>query len=246
MAESDVCHDSLALTVLAGPDAASFLQGYLTSDTADLDANTATPTALTNLKGRVIANGWAFGGTSRVSLVVHESTVELIHEHLAKYLMFAKSRFETDARPVTIRADAPDRLATLAPWNWALVAAQLGDAEDSLNSQLVGSHFALVTSATSGRFLPQMLGLTEFEAVSFAKGCYLGQEIVARAQHRGEVKRHIASFAWSGDRPLPGADLTDAGKRAGTVILCDQQGCLAVTNDDFDTLQGEGFELRPM
>lgn len=48
-----------------------------------------------------------------------------------------------------------------------------------------------VTPATSEQFLPQMLNLDVRGSVSFNKGCYLGQEIVTRAQHRGEVKRRL-------------------------------------------------------
>ena len=50
---------------------------------------------------------------------------------------------------------------------------------------------------TAGEFLPQMIGLDEIGAVSFSKGCYLGQEVVARAQHLGEVKRKLAALDWS-------------------------------------------------
>ena len=48
---------------------------------------------------------------------------------------------------------------------------------------------ARVSEAASGAFLPQMLGLDRIGGVSFEKGCYVGQEIVARAQHLGRVKR---------------------------------------------------------
>ncbi len=46
-----------------------------------------------------------------------------------------------------------------------------------------------ITAKSSDAFLPQMLNLDRFHAVSFEKGCYVGQEIVARAQHLGRVKR---------------------------------------------------------
>ena len=46
-----------------------------------------------------------------------------------------------------------------------------------------------ITARTSGTFLPQMLNLDRLRVVSFEKGCYVGQEIVARAQHLGRIKR---------------------------------------------------------
>lgn len=51
-----------------------------------------------------------------------------------------------------------------------------------------------IRAETRGRFLPQMLGLVEFGAVNFRKGCYPGQEVIARLQHRGQVKRKLALF----------------------------------------------------
>ena len=46
-----------------------------------------------------------------------------------------------------------------------------------------------VTAATSEAFIPQMTNLQAFEGVSFRKGCYTGQEIITRLQHRGQLKR---------------------------------------------------------
>ena len=48
-----------------------------------------------------------------------------------------------------------------------------------------------VYATTSEKFLPHRLNLLDFGGVSFTKGCYTGQEIIARMQHRGEVKHHL-------------------------------------------------------
>ena len=53
---------------------------------------------------------------------------------------------------------------------------------------------ARISAQASDRFLPQMLNLDRLRAVSFGKGCYVGQEIVARTQHLGRIKRR----AWVG------------------------------------------------
>ena len=55
-------------------------------------------------------------------------------------------------------------------------------------------------------------------AIDFDKGCYLGQEIVARAQFRGAVKRGIDQFAWQGERPAAGDSREDPEFGKGTVI----------------------------
>ena len=80
---------------------------------------------------------------------------------------------------------------------------------------------ARITADASGAFLPQMLNLDRLRAVSFEKGCYVGQEIVARAQHLGRVKRRAyvgrTSAAAAGD-----AIVDAAGGEARKVgdVLC--------------------------
>jgi folate-binding protein YgfZ len=73
---------------------------------------------------------------------------------------------------------------------------------------------------TSGEFVAQMLNLDRIGAVSFTKGCYPGQEIVARAHHLGRVKRRAQVFRLPGRPPAPGATLEDpAGKVVRAVAL---------------------------
>jgi folate-binding protein YgfZ len=67
-----------------------------------------------------------------------------------------------------------------------------------------------VTAATSEEFVPQMIGLEQRGGVSFHKGCYPGQEIIARTQYLGKVKRHV--FRAQGDASLvAGAPVYSAG-----------------------------------
>lgn len=64
--------------------------------------------------------------------------------------------------------------------------------------------------------LPQETGLDE--AVSYTKGCYLGQEIVARLHYRGQVARQVRRLAITGgEAPQSGAELLFEGRRAGTL-----------------------------
>ncbi len=56
---------------------------------------------------------------------------------------------------------------------------------------------------TAGHFVAQMLGLEELGAVHFNKGCYLGQEVIARAHYRGAVKRHLHRARCRSPEPLP-------------------------------------------
>ena len=76
---------------------------------------------------------------------------------------------------------------------------------------LIAAPYAWVSAATSDMFLPQMLGLEQAGAIDFHKGCYLGQEVVARAQFRGAVKRKLVTTQWQGSPPEAGAKVADQG-----------------------------------
>jgi folate-binding protein YgfZ len=76
-----------------------------------------------------------------------------------------------------------------------------------------------VLRATSGEFVAQMLNLDAIGAIAFDKGCYTGQEIIARAHYRGQVKRRMQLFQTHTAEPLqPGTRITlQDGRRAQVV-----------------------------
>jgi folate-binding protein YgfZ len=102
-----------------------------------------------------------------------------------------------------------------------------------------------VSAATSEHFIPQMLNLDLLDGVSFAKGCYTGQEIVTRTQHLGRVKRRTLRFVLPpGSPPAPMSMLLLDGAKAADVLLCAEAAdghveMLAVTN-----LDAQGKVLR--
>ncbi|MDR1888117.1 MAG: folate-binding protein [Zoogloeaceae bacterium] len=77
-----------------------------------------------------------------------------------------------------------------------------------------------ITAATTEAFVPQMMDFEKMSGVSFTKGCYPGQEIVARSQYLGQVKRHLYRVA--SEHPLTaGEELhspASSGQAAGKVV----------------------------
>ncbi len=75
-----------------------------------------------------------------------------------------------------------------------------------------------IVAGTSEVFIPQMLNLDKLDAISFRKGCYTGQEVVARAHYRGAVKRRMRHFTATADTvPLAGSALAGEGAN-GTFV----------------------------
>ncbi len=241
----DLSH--FGLLAFDGADAKSFLQGYLTCDMDLLTPEHALLGALCNLQGRAVADLIVIEHRTRVLLWMHTSVMATFQDTLRKYLMFSKSKMRVlddwvsvgnlapsgmdapslhcveDGEGIAVRIPGTTpRGLHLLPLPLALERARQsgmadGDQWDAID---VDSGWVHLTDATTGQFLPQMLGYPRLGVVNFGKGCYLGQEVIARAEHRGAVKRHLASATWRGaSRPSNGDHvLDDAERRIATVV----------------------------
>lgn len=105
---------------------------------------------------------------------------------------------------------------------------------------------AWVLPETTELFLPQSINWDQLGGVSFSKGCYTGQEVIARLHHKGSSKRRLQQITGTGEPPLPGSRLRvgDTGKAAGDVarILAGDDGQwegLAVINGTPDAVSTE-------
>lgn len=147
-----------------------------------------------------------------------------------------------------------------AAWR-AISGLSFNRADPRSDTQWLASDIAAglphVFAATSEQFTPQMLNIDLLDGVSFTKGCYTGQEIVARTHHLGRVKRRTMRFhvAAGGPEPAPLSNLLLGGAKAADVLLTatTTEGIelLAVTNLDAtgQTLQledGRSAEPRPL
>jgi folate-binding protein YgfZ len=93
---------------------------------------------------------------------------------------------------------------------------------DAWELSLIQAGIPTVTAATQEQFVPQMANFELIGGLSFKKGCYPGQEIVARTQYRGILKKRMARVHVPGDaRPLPGQSVYSSAfgdQSAGTIV----------------------------
>ena len=110
-----------------------------------------------------------------------------------------------------------------APALWEALALNATPAgPDAWEWTMVQAGIPTIGAATQEAFVPQMANFDLVGGVSFRKGCYPGQEIVARTQYRGILKRRMARVHLAGEtRPLPGQSVYSAAfgdQAAGTVV----------------------------
>lgn len=155
-------------------------------------------------------------------------------------------------------ASMPGRIDVIGPPDsieTTFAEAEHGPVEAALAAAVAAGRPA-VTAALRERYIPQMLNLDLLGGVSFTKGCYPGQEIVARATNLGQIKRRLRRYRVGGDaRPEPGAGIVDAdGAAAGDVnrtAACDSGfELLAVVSLDKASgslsLTGDGRSLEAL
>ncbi|MBN8727371.1 MAG: folate-binding protein YgfZ [Xanthomonadales bacterium] len=107
------------------------------------------------------------------------------------------------------QAEAAADAQALATWRLADVEARL----------------PFLAPALSGQFVAQALGLDRLGVARFDKGCYPGQEIVARLHFRGGNKRHLQRLSIAGPAPAPGTGLLDAaGRNMGSILYAAPTG----------------------
>jgi tRNA-modifying protein YgfZ len=207
---------------VAGREASSFLQGQLTQDIGRVASGQLRLAALLTPQGRVLATPWLTARDGSMLLLLPAPLAAEVHEGLKRYVLRAKVVLSLDeldaalaallAAAIAARRAEPSAAATAAApdagagarWTLALVAA--GQPE--------------IGAATSGEWIPQMLNLDLLDAISMTKGCYTGQEIVARTQNLGRIKRRMFRYAAAAPAaPEPKASLYASGRKVGEVVL---------------------------
>jgi folate-binding protein YgfZ len=227
----------LGVLAFRGADAARFLQGQLSADTEKLAPGASTLAGLHNAQGRVIAMlALARAAPDEILAVLPRELGALVAQRLGKYLFRAKVRIsdESDALRVLGMPAGPDAAGGISvAWGERrlLVVPRGLERIDTATSPAaweradIAAGIPQVYAATSESFVAQMLNLDLLGAIAFDKGCYTGQEVVARAHYRGRVKRRMQRWLnTSGTGLRPGDAARSRDGRALTVVRVAHDG----------------------
>ena len=232
------------LVWIVGPDAVSFLDALLSQNIASMKTGTAAPSLLLAPNGKLRATLLVMRGDDRVGLVCDADTVPVVVGDLTRFKIRVDVEIYADERTVwdVWGPDAPATLdATPEAGRWNESDAGLlvqfpfrfsaipriivvGDQPDL---PVVAAAAAEVIRIEVGEArmgvdlddgtIPQE-GVDIAATVDFRKGCYLGQELVARIDSRGHVNRRLCGVLVPGEHILiPGSEINHDGKTVGTV-----------------------------
>ena len=240
-----------------GSDARTVLQGQTTRNFVAAETGSVLEGAFCDLKGRVIADFCAaIVRDDHILLRTDTEVANYLQSHLQKYLMFSKTRMTASKLSVWACRETADSDSNSVSESKVTVIrngefTEVWCQEDPRPNEAINANNyhanrlthgeARVRSATIGKYLPQDLNFDLNGLIDFDKGCYTGQEIIARLHYRGQPKRRLRLLNLASQNDVVAGDkiLNVEGKSIGTVVECVAHGdeclCLCETVIDIDT-----------
>lgn len=193
---------SIQTIKVTGADAFEFLQAQLTNDMRRLESEGEILAAWCSPKGRVIWFGTVVPLDNGYGLSAPADTADAIVKRMTMFRFRSKVEFEV------------------------IDAGQTVDP-----AFLVGHGYPFIGSSQVEQFTPHMLNLDRLNAISMDKGCYPGQEIVARTHYKGATKRRTLRF--ESKAPVSAGDKVSLdGRDVGDVLNVSGRRLLAVVPTD--------------
>jgi tRNA-modifying protein YgfZ len=221
------------LLSITGDDAREFLHAQLTRDIRALPRDRAALAGWCSAKGRLLASFLVVPSAQGYLLQVARDLAAPVSKRLSMFVLRAKVKVADESERFAqhglwdVDSDAPEvswrgeiatvrvgerRLLEVGPAEQMTAAPTAPEAEWTLQEIRAGR--PLITAATQDQFVPQMVNFEKLGAIDWQKGCYPGQEIVARAQYRGQVKRRMVHL-----RAPAGTDLRPGQEFEGGVVV---------------------------
>ena len=237
----------LGVLKVSGEDRASFLHNQLSNDINNLSAAHACYATYNTPKGRVLANMLVLNTGDELWLIMSADLIEAIAKRLRMFVLRSKVLLSNssdslgvasslipsdedyalpEVPPLLLNAELNDGVWRIAlPHEGVLCVGEISalpvhneKAELQWRSHEINHGYPWIRAANSETCVAQMLNQHLLGGVHFRKGCYPGQEIIARAQYRGQVKRGLVMYG-SNQLVEAGEKLfDDAGEEVGVVI----------------------------
>ncbi|ASG67788.1 amino acid transporter [Francisella halioticida] len=184
-------YDNFQILEVNGVDTKKFLQGLVTADLNILTQdNNILLTTFTNLKGRIISLCFAkYIADDKLLLSVEEGVVEDLITWLKKYGMFSKVSFSINEgyslffkRDGFLNHDVLEKDSLVSNSSF-----------EQIQKENIINKLATINAQNFEQFLPAELELDNIEhVICYTKGCYMGQEVIARMHYKAKLKKELA------------------------------------------------------
>jgi folate-binding protein YgfZ len=226
MSESPISSDPLGyvagtheMVAVEGPGAGAFLQGILSQDVETVEEGKARRSLLLGPQGKLRALLWLARKADRFEIFADAGRGGLVRDDLAHYKIRVKATIHEAVPAWQVLGASRGVPAPLATGDRYLVDQQPTDLPEvsllTWTPLRIEAGEPVMGVDVDEKTIPQETGLVE-EAVSLSKGCYLGQELVARIDSRGRVNRRLRGLRLASPAPV-GATLTSGEASVGTL-----------------------------
>lgn len=223
---------------LSGPDAPGFLDGLITNQVPG-PGDGLRYAALLTPQGKYIADFFVLAEEDGLLIDVAASHAALLAQRLTMYRLRAAVEIAEDPRLVSTGPGRTPRDALTDPRHPELGWRRYGPSAMPDTTDRTAIRVAHCIPETGIELTPDSYileaGFDRLNGVDFTKGCFVGQEIVARMKHKTELRKGLATVNCDGQAPV-GTEITSAGKPVGT--LFSQSGGQAIAYLRFDRATG--------
>jgi len=215
-----------AVLSLEGAEAETFLHNLVTADILGLAEGQARYTALLTPQGKILFDFFVLKTAEGYLLDCAASQLEELIKRLMFYRLRAKVTIaERKELEVGVSPNQPpesrayvDPRSPLMGWR---IIAEKGKLPEGSGYELARIALGLADSngdIGSGQLFPHEANLDQLSAVSFSKGCYIGQEVVSRMEHRATARSRILPVTLDGAAPPRDAAIKSADRIVGSVL----------------------------
>ena len=209
-------------TVIAvsGPEARPFLQGLITNDIANLTPEQSLYAALLSPQGKILFDFLLFAEAETVLIDCHKDVRVALQKRLSMYKLRAKIDIAARDDRVVIVDQGPydPRLATLGQRSIVATGIETVDGTDAYHEWRWGLGVPEGLDFSAEKIFAMDGGLDELHAISFTKGCYVGQELTARMKHRGTDRKRLLPVNAPDAELATGAPVTAGEIELGTMM----------------------------
>lgn len=235
----------LSILSFSGSDVRDFLQGQMTQDINSISNQSYKMTSILNPKGRMIVSGLIKKSEDIFFLIIRKDLSEDILNWLSRYILrsdviitiedFNIIGLNNENHKKLINDQDNSQQLNIAPIDadkdrYILIINNEVVTEDNSIQSInendwiladIKRGLAIIDKNNSEKYIPQMINLDLLEGISFSKGCYTGQEVVARVQHRGKIKQRMfyITFESNSNEIDAQSEVMCKDKKVGSIVI---------------------------
>lgn len=253
---------------VTGKDSTKFLQGQLTCDVEKMKANQFYLGAVCNPKGQMFANFVIAPITNGFRLRLPKNQGQNVIDSLKKYAVFFKADMQLQ-KNYQVLGTVPEQESVFSLTNFRLEQFDSNSMQQTLywsdgriehwqekaldtkrnifekwqKADIKAGIYWLDVSEKE-QWIPQMIHWQKLGGVSFTKGCYTGQEVIARLEHLGKSKKNLIRFSCKTKQQRGNLIYNQLEKNIGVILNFQNNVGLAMINEQADYMRTQyGIEI---